>query len=287
MSAVEKNALFNRMALKCQFSNVNRTRHFAYPGSDKKQEHSESAEEVPEDIFGFDNTDLDNLETFGVEKGAFLSSELCMLKLGETQQVASKVGKVAEAEEVSEVEKEGKDIDHELFPATDSDSSDMSLVIDTGSECGHSPRKRSENVSKNTRSRKKLPNDKDSSETAISTGSGNQASTQHKNKIPEHSFKSPLRVGKSVAPTVQANLLSGILQDQEKMMQSQRKSTKTTADSTSPKENPREYVQPKKDENFTYRTWNLQANEKSIRLLVRSSVDTAIVSCCNSCLLLM
>jgi hypothetical protein len=61
------------------------------------------------------------------------------------------------------------------------------------------------------------------------------------------------------------------------MMQSQRKQNPKNT-STISKENPQEYFQPKKNENLTYRTWDLKVNEKSVRLLVRSSVDTAIVS---------
>ncbi|KAK4022764.1 hypothetical protein OUZ56_008211 [Daphnia magna] len=277
MSAVEKNALFNRMAIKCQFSNVNRSRFFVYTGSGKKYEYSESAEEVPGDIFSSDNTDLDILETFGIEKRASSSSKICTLKVGEAQQVTPETGNTAEAIEVTDVEKQQKPFEHDFSTATDSDSSEMSLVIDTGSECGQSPRKRSKNASKNIKSHKKFPND--TSNTLTSIGTENQTDQQNKNKVPEPGFKVPIRTGKIGAPNTQASLLSDILQNQEKMMQSHRKpSPKKNTDSTTSKENPQEYTKPKKDENLTYRIWNLQANEKSIRLLVRSSVDTAIVT---------
>ncbi|KAI9555667.1 hypothetical protein GHT06_018182 [Daphnia sinensis] len=279
MSAIEKNALFNRMAIKCQFSNVNRSRYFVYPGSGKKSEYSEPAEEASGDIFSSDNTDLDSLETFGIEKQAASSSKICTLKVGEAKQATPETGNNAEAIEVTDVEKQEKAIEYEFSTATDSDSSEMSLVIDTSSECGQSPRKRSNNANKNMKSHKKFPNDTDASKTPISIGTENQTDTQNRNKVPEPGFKVPTRTCKSGASIHQANLLSGILQDQEKMMQSHRKpSPKKNTESTIPKENPQEYIQPKKDENLTYRIWNLQANEKSIRLLVRSSVDTAIVT---------
>jgi hypothetical protein len=98
--------------------------------------------------------------------------------------------------------------------------------------------------------------------------------------------KSPHKINKSEP----ADLLNVILQDQEKMMLSQRKQPAkniSSSNSTFPKENPQEYTQPKKNENLTYRTWNLKVNEKCIRLLVRSSVDSAIVTYQNTQLLLI
>jgi len=75
-----------------------------------------------------------------------------------------------------------------------------------------------------------------------------------------------------------ANLLNSILEGQEKMMGSQRKATATQW--KKPKEepeNPLNYQQPGRRQNVSYCTWILEANDRSIRLLVRSSVDTAIV----------
>ena len=67
---------FNRFAINCQFSNGNRARFFTYPGSGKKYGYSQPTGEtrldvdvdLPEDIFGTQNLDLDSIQTFGVEK---------------------------------------------------------------------------------------------------------------------------------------------------------------------------------------------------------------------------
>jgi len=124
-----------------------------------------------------------------------------------------------------------------------------------------------------------LLNDTDSSETSVNNDSSSQ---NKKSKLSENNAKNPV---KQVSKSTPESLLNVILQDQEKMMQSQRKQPPKNVPSQNsivPKENPQEYTQPKKNENLTYRTWDLNVNEKCIRLLVRSSVDSVIVSYQNN-----
>lgn len=276
MSAMEKNAFFNRFAVKCQFSTVmNRSRIFSYPGSGKKygcptRETHPNVLDVPEDIFETQNVDHDSIETFGVEKNACPQSESeCNLDAwkkpnSEEEKVPAKI----------------KAMEKDESTACDSDSSDLSLVIDTGSEYGQSPRKRSRTTEEKIGGqRKKLLNDTDSSETSVNNDSSSQ---NKKSKLSENNAKNPV---KQVSKSTPESLLNVILQDQEKMMQSQRKQPPKNIPSQNsiiPKENPQEYTQPKKNENLTYRTWDLNVNEKCIRLLVRSSVDSVIVSYQNT-----
>lgn len=256
MSVVEKNAFFNRFAIKRQFSSGLSKGYYSYPGSGKKYGHSESigenplnvTEDLPEDIFESHDVNLDSIETFGVEKSTPHQSESCLL--GNSKNVGFQEGQIPEiTEKIKILEKDESTV-------CDSDSSGMSLVIDTGSEYGQSPKKK----------RKKT-------EEHISSAVNDSSSRIIKGKLCEINIKSPLKASQSTT----TNLLNVILKDQEKMMQSQRKQNPKNT-STISKENPQEYFQPKKNENLTYRTWDLKVNEKSVRLLVRSSVDTAIVS---------
>jgi hypothetical protein len=115
----------------------------------------------------------------------------------------------------------------------DSDSSGSSLLIDTGSEYGMSPRKTSRTAREKIGGQRKrnLINDTDSSETSLS-------STQNKkSKFGENFVKGPHKINKSKP----ADLLNVLLQDQEKLMLSQRKQPAeniASSNSTFPKENP-------------------------------------------------
>jgi len=98
---------------------------------------------------------------------------------------------------------------------------------------------------------------------------------------PSQKPKKPKKPKKSKIPEIPksentVNLLNTILQDQKKLMQStQRKELSTVNDVP---EDPTEYISPKFDENVTYRTHCFRANQRSLRLLVRSSIDTVTVS---------
>ena len=273
MTAIEKNTFFNDLSVKLQFTNMNRSRFYTYPGSGI---FSKREDPVPiptadlsstEDIFDSYNIDVDSVETFGIEKVTPLPPPETMdLKVNEKQQTDSEVGNYQKS---TNKIKEG---DCASSIATDSDSDEASLVIDTDND--GSPRKKRTTESRKVNSpRKKLSTDANALEEPKSTDSGSEKNT----KITEDTFKSPVSIKPAVS--VDTNLLNVILQDQEKMMQSNRKlPAKNTRQSTVEPENPQDYVPPKMNQNLTYRTWDLQANEKSIRLLVRSSVDTAVVS---------
>ena len=273
MTAIEKNTFFNDLSVKLQFTNMNRSRFYTYPGSGI---FSKREDPVPiptadlsstEDIFDSYNIDVDSVETFGIEKVTPLPPPETMdLKVNEKQQTDSEVGNYQKS---TNKIKEG---DCAVSIATDSDSDEASLVIDTDND--GSPRKKRTTESRKVNSpRKKLSTDANALEEPKSTDSGSEKNT----KITEDTFKSPVSIKPAVS--VDTNLLNVILQDQEKMMQSNRKlPAKNTRQSTVEPENPQDYVPPKMNQNLTYRTWDLQANEKSIRLLVRSSVDTAVVS---------
>ena len=273
MTAIEKNTFFNDLSVKLQFTNMNRSRFYTYPGSGI---FSKREDPVPiptadlsstEDIFDSYNIDVDSVETFGIEKVTPLPPPETMdLKVNEKQQTDSEVGNYQKS---TNKIKEG---DCASSIATDSDSDEASLVIDTDND--GSPRKKRTTESRKVNSpRKKLSTDANALEEPKSTDSGSEKNT----KITEDTFKSPVSIKPAVS--ADANLLNVILQDQEKMMQSNRKlPAKNTRQSTVEPENPQDYVPPKMNQNLTYRTWDLQANEKSIRLLVRSSVDTAVVS---------
>ena len=273
MTAIEKNTFFNDLSVKLQFTNMNRSRFYTYPGSGI---FSKREDPVPiptadlsstEDIFDSYNIDVDSVETFGIEKVTPLPPPETMdLKVNEKQQTDSEVGNYQKS---TNKIKEG---DCASSIATDSDSDEASLVIDTDND--GSPRKKRTTESRKVNSpRKKLSTDANALEEPKSTDSGSEKNTI----ITEDTFKSPVSIKPAVS--ADANLLNVILQDQEKMMQSNRKlPAKNTRQSTVEPENPQDYVPPKMNQNLTYRTWDLQANEKSIRLLVRSSVDTAVVS---------
>lgn len=80
------------------------------------------------------------------------------------------------------------------------------------------------------------------------------------------------------------NLLNSILQDQEKLLTTQRNSASRKESKVdrvtlnNDPEDPAEYTPPQYKKNVTYRIHTFRVNQRSLRLLVRSSVDTAVVS---------
>lgn len=222
MSTIEKNYAFNQLALKVQFTNFYYPRYYIYPGSEANQGKSHADSDNAnndEDVFDAVDTDIGNLETFGVDKSLEM---LPPPPKGDTQKVASPTKAVTDLQDQTST----------ASVTTDSDSSDASLMIDLGDGSLPSPSKK----------------------------------------------KRTKRSEKVTKTDGSANLLNSILEGQEKMMVSQRKAT--TTQWKKPKEepeNPLHYEQPDRRQNVSYHTWILEANERSIRLLVRSSVDTAIV----------
>ncbi len=74
-----------------------------------------------------------------------------------------------------------------------------------------------------------------------------------------------------------SNLLSTILQGQEKMMKDGKKKIKTEVPVDQP-EDPKEYHPILNEDNATYRVWALKGNEDQMRLLIRTSIDAVHVS---------
>ena len=78
------------------------------------------------------------------------------------------------------------------------------------------------------------------------------------------------------------NLLSSILQDQEKLLTisaaARKEATAGVATSNDDPEDATEYNPPPYNKNVTYRVHCFRANQRTLHLLVRSSVDTAVVS---------
>jgi len=222
MSTIEKNYAFNLLGVKVQFTNTSFSRFYIYPGSEDNEGKSLADSEIAndeEDVFDADDTDIGNIETFGVDKSLEM---LPPPPKGDAQKVASPTKTITDLQDQTST----------ASVTTDSDSSDASLQIDLGDGSVPSPSKK---------------------------------------KRSKQSEKVPKTDGS-------ANLLNSILEGQEKMMGSQRKATATQW--KKPKEepeNPLNYEQPGRRQNVSYCTWILEANERSIRLLVRSSVDTAIV----------
>lgn len=261
MTAVEKNTIFNALAVKYQFINTNRSRHHIYHHP-LKAKSPEVATHHSDDLF--DSPDLSHLETFGVETNQAKSN---------TEDERCGSGKATASEGIARagLSKTTAPIPKCASAATDSDSSQSSsLVIDTDCGSDKSPRK------SNRKRTKPNTNESDSSEQSlvIDTGNDSDSSPQKKTKIVKGKTQAK---PSSDSTAASSNLLNIILQDQQKMMQSNRKPPKANAVLTEP-EDPKDYVQPKHNQNSTYRFWTLRANDKSLRLLVRSSVDTALVS---------
>ncbi len=282
MTAIEKNAFFNRLSIKSQFTNTNRSRFYTFPGSGifskKKEDLILVDASAVEDIFGSDEIDADRIDTFGVEKSQSAPQpspnppKICESKLTETQKTNSDIKK-KESNKTIATDYASSSI------ATDSDSSEASLIIDTENESS-SPQKNKSTASRKS-PRKKLTAATDALEKLQSMDSGSEPSKSPKKKR-KTTRGTPVKSQVNNSPAAPANLLNVILQDQEKMMQSNRKlPAKSTSQSNTEPENPQDYIPPKMNQNFTYRTWDIQANEKSIQILVRSSVDTAIVSQTN------
>lgn len=264
MTAIEKNAFFNSWSVKLSFLNGNRSRYYIYPGSVLPNEIDSiksTRASSSDDIFDSYDVDFDRVETFGIEKSREIPEEIIHSSEENKPEDQPQNETIENVPEV--ISNETPEIAEHVSTATDSDSSDASLVIDT-----ESPKKK---VKKLDRA---LSPDTDSSGKSLQIDTG---ASPHptKKKSATKKVKSPLKKSSVPAPT---NLLNVILQDQEKMMQNNRKQSMKNKQSTAEQENPQDYVQPKQNQNVTYRTWNLRGNEKSIRLLVRSSSDAAVVS---------
>lgn len=238
MTAIEKNNFFNSLAVKFQFTNVNPSRYCAY-GKPKKPSATNASCSPSSDLHDEDVTDVKSVE---------MNSEDDVDKAeAETLSVFRPPSLVSKAEERNSEESSAvpvntiENLPNDSSAATDSDSSEASLFIDIGD--GSFP------PSNKKRRQKSSP----------LHGVGTK-----KNAVP-----------------ASTNLLNTILQDQEKMMQSHRKqpsSSATPVKKSIEPENPLDYDPPKRNGNVSYRTWNLRANDRTIRLLIRTSVDTAIVS---------
>ena len=267
MTAIEKNTVFNSFAVKFQFFNQNRSRYHVY----HSQEKSKTPDKTPDtpvvkedDLFGA--PDIDQLETFGVEAPTISTDEI--------QKKREKTGNPSENKEPgdeSPTQKQVKVPAHVPVPATDSDSSDnSSLVIDTGSV---KPLRKS-----NRKEAKTCATESDSSELSLAIDTGSDCDQSPKKKMKTDRKGKNLSKQSSETFVAPSNLLNVILQDQQKMMQSNRKPFPKGNSALREPENPQDYIPPKQNQNVTYRIWALRANEKSLRLLIRSSLDTALVS---------
>lgn len=234
MTALEKNKLFSKVALKYHFTNRNPRRCYTYPGSEnlpcKAAQQVYSSDDQSADIFDTSDLDVSAMETFGVDKNS------CSSSLPRSESMVSSVNQsIPVSPNKGRVESEAKR--KNIPSATESDSSDEALQIDTGDDSAPSPKK-------------------------IKTTSS----------IDQQKISAPSA----------SNLLTSILEGQEKLMQ-QPLSKEPSKMATSKKkissapENPQNYDAPPRNQNVSYRTWDLKANDRSIRLLIRSSVDTAIV----------
>lgn len=275
MTAIEKNSFFYTWSVKNQFLNSNRSRYFVYPGLDLpkiNQSGKPTRASSSEDIFGSYDIDVDSVETFGVERSS-KNSDKKTHSLNEKKPEEISEKESPSTEKIPEIinQEKTKNTEH---TSSDSDSSETSLVINTVV----SPKKKFTNTENLNRPIGALSPDSDSSERSLQIDTGDPSSpSPARKKTKSNNVKSPPKTSSSpVAATT--NLLNVILQDQEKMMQSNRKRILKNKQITAEQENPLDYTQPERNQNVTYRTWALRANEKSLQLLVRSSVDAAIVS---------
>ena len=237
MTAVEKNHLFNQIAIKSHFTNLNPRRYYAFPGSENLQYRAVNlpcpSDNQETNVFEATDVDVGALETFGVDKDPTSSISLSVKRSSEQR---SDLNARSKSPEKAASPKKPSAVDFGHISSVDSDlSSDEALLIDLGDGSVPSPKKKMKKC--------------------------------HAQKAPD---------------AQEPNLLTSILQGQEKMMQPvlKKEPSKTAAPlktSNCTPENPLDYEPPLRDHNVCYRTWNLKAAERSIRLLIRSSVDTAIV----------
>lgn len=266
MTAKDKNVAFNIAAVKYTFLNQNRSRYYTYPDSKKLTNPTRANSE--EDIFGSCDVDTEGIETFGVDK------KTNQQKLSSETKVENSP-KETHDEEITEVNslKTCKTVES-ISAASDSTSSENSLLTDAGTRSPHKRRKTER--SDTLHSRASSP-ETDSSEQSLKIDIDEELLSLPSRK--QSFVKTNTNATKKLdCPTAtKANLLNVILQDQQKMMQSSRRQPLKQGQTPKEQENPKDYVHPSYNQNVTYRTWDLKANENSIRLLVRSSVDAAIV----------
>ena len=280
MTAIDKNELFSRFAIKYHFSNPNYSRYFIYPGSKHVVEPYTENTTDGDDLFG--NVDINSADTFGVD--AFLEP----LPVGKSREEKT----TSDSSVRNKSKEDNQKLETSLFPpseiptanasptkkasvdiemSSELDSSDDSLVIDTGDEDDRSPRKRKKKFSKMDQ----CSAASDASENSLKMNADVLSSPT---KQVKKTTNKQLNI--SSAP---ANLMDSILQGQQTMIDSQRKVSRNSSDSsTFCSEKPKDYIQPKRNHNVTFRTWDFRANERSLRLLIRSSVDTAVVSISRS-----
>ena len=228
MTAVEKNAFFNNLAVKYEFTNfVNKSRYYTLSGSRQLNKTREKLLKPlikkSSDIFD-DVTDLSSLETFGVEK------------LG-----TPCISQPSSSESDTDNEKEVKD-NSNIKSASNSEKEDSQTAgIDSDSEAS----------------------------LIIDLGDNAPSAEKNLNKKTE------------TPRNDSTNLLNSILQEQEKLLMAstiRKESKKNITALSDDTEDPSEYTPPQYNKNVTYRVHGFRVNQRSLRLLVRSSVDTAVVT---------
>lgn len=284
MSAIEKNLYFNRVAIKHDFTTAHLSRVYTYPGSSSSSKIGElrssnvSAKTCKESPYdnneAMDEDHLYNVlarpEASELKQDEVPSSILEHLNVTEPSTLS-----IGETKNVIETK---KNIEQTFIESSDSDSSESSqLVIDT--DCSSPEKKKRKNEYKKT-----TPQKDSARPTSEKAHSSDMASDSERLSPPKTAQKDEKTLNKqsqnnSAQSSASSNLLNVILQDQEKMMKSSRNQTsKNVRQPNFEAENPKDFKSPRQNQNLTYRIWSLKANEKSLRILVRSSVDTAIVS---------
>lgn len=266
MSGYEKNNFFNQLAVKYQFTNHLRARYYRYPGTENNDSiEDEDEEESDDDIFGANKGYSDTIDTFGVEMSASKTANAQNGRTNSDAQANPTTPLNASATSVT-AEFEQEDVDGSV----DSDSSE-GLMIDLDAE---TPSKKKPNAAKKeegVRNRKKIDLDGETSGPI----SSESPSKRKKGEPTKQQESSKGTTEAKTAATQDSNILGAILMEQEKLIQKNPK--KASKGNTGNLENPRMYVQPSGNQNFSYKTWLLKGNLKAYRLLVRSSVDTAFV----------
>lgn len=254
MSGYDKNNFFNRYAVKYQFTNLIKARFYSYPGMKSSSDDDESDEqESDEDIFDANKAYPDSIDTFGVDE-APSKGVLTRSKAGKKENVASPNKMVlskASAVSSNTAENHPKELLDDSV-CSDSDSSETSLKIDLDDEDSGS--KSGPSGLESPPKKKKTDSNEGKQQTSLSFDATKPARIQ------------------------EPNILSNILMEQEKLIQKNSKKASKKSKESGNKEDPRLYLQPEGNNNASYKTWLLKGNQKSCRLLVRTSVDTAIVS---------
>ena len=280
---------FNVISLRYQFSNPNHSRYFIYPGS---KNVIEPDLRISDDENIFDETDINCADTFGVdypettpvgkthEKQKSPKEFSNLKKLNEKNMEEDVNVTSTHLIEVPKTLESPLKSTKSIKMASDLDSSEDSLVIDMD-EDDRLPRKKKTK----TRSDANLfhqssvaMEDSDASEQSLQIDMDVESSSNKQLKRPCQNTNNQQKASSALHANM--DIMDSILQDQKNMIDSGRKTSKSYGDASTSCSavDPKEYIQPKRNHNVTFRTWNFRANERSIRLLVRSSVDTAIVS---------